>query len=101
MKAVSNIANKIPILLTFNEKNCFESFLDIADNFDAGVLYGLEFIYKPYMFRKFLEDQDSQIQFYNELNITKEAKLQNMRNVIHFEGCYLGINHLALKFTCL
>lgn len=89
---------KIPILATFNQGNCLQSFLkpEPGEN-KKQVIFARESVYKVYVFEDFIENQQRQIEFFNELTVTTMAKEKRLPNVIHHQGTYMGVDHIALK----
>ena len=91
------IFSKVPILAQFNRQNCLQSHLNISAVKNQSVLFGDEAVYKIYTFKDFIENQNRQIEFFNEMTVTKEAKAQKINNIIHFQGLYMGRDHIAIK----
>lgn len=38
---------------------CFESFLKVPENHEGGVIFEKNYVFKPYTFKNFLEEQET------------------------------------------
>ena len=76
----------------------YESYIIAEPERERYILYHNEFAFKVYTFKHFIEDERTQLEFINEYQISLMSKERGFKNLIHQVSCFIGKDHIALKF---
>lgn len=94
-EAVIQFQFKLPVVKFLAHEGALQSVLDVKRLGTDNVFKHEDCIYKVYFFEVLLKEQRYMHRVMNEYAVSKQAKLLNLKHVIHLRSVHLGVNHIG------